>query len=53
MTRDFGAPIVIDGATREAACEEAADFEIRSETPIRGLQTPRDIFVLSRQPVAA
>jgi class 3 adenylate cyclase len=53
MTRDFGAPIVIDEATHQAAFEEAADFERRADTAIRGLRAPRDVFILPRQWAAA
>jgi class 3 adenylate cyclase len=53
MTRDFGAPIVIDEATHEAARDEAGDFERRPDTTIRGLRAPRDVFILSHQQVAA
>jgi class 3 adenylate cyclase len=53
MTRDLGAPIVIDRATHDAARDEARDFEPRPETTIRGLQAPRDVFVLTRRQAAA
>jgi class 3 adenylate cyclase len=52
MTRDFGVPIVIDRATHDAALDEARDFEPRPDTAIRGLQLPRDVFVLPRQRAA-
>jgi class 3 adenylate cyclase len=53
LTRDFQVPIVIDEETHDAAREEALDFERRPATPIRGLRSPRDVFVLSRSRVAA
>jgi class 3 adenylate cyclase len=53
LSREFGAPIVIDSATHDAAREDALDFERRPQTPIRGLRAPRDVFVLPHQRVAA
>jgi len=47
LTRDLGARIVIDRETHDAAREEAADFEPRAGTQIRGLRAPRDIYVLA------
>jgi class 3 adenylate cyclase len=48
LTRELGAPIVIDQATRDAAPDEARDFERRPETLIRGLRDRCDVFVWSR-----
>jgi class 3 adenylate cyclase len=47
LTRELGAPIVIDRETRDAALEEAADFEPRAATRIRGLRASHDIYVLA------
>ena len=47
LTRELGTPIAIDHETREAAQEDAIDFERRPATLIRGLHTPRDIYVLA------
>jgi adenylate cyclase len=46
LTRELGTPIVIDEATRDAAGDEAADFERHPETAIRGLRLQRDVFAL-------
>ena len=53
LTRELGAPIVIDDETHRAAAEAARDFERRPDTTIRGLRAPRDIFVLAHGRVAA
>lgn len=53
LTRELGAPIVIDDATQSAASELARDFERHPALAIRGLRTPRDVFVLSRERLAA
>lgn len=53
LTSEMGAPIIIDHETHHAAGGQAGDFEPRFETPIRGLQTPRDVYVLPRPVVAA
>ena len=47
LTREVGAPIVIDEATRNAACEDANDFEKRPQATIRGLREAHDIYVLA------
>lgn len=53
MTRELGAPIVIDEPTFLAARQDAADFERRPEVAIRGLRMPHDIFVQSSRSLAA
>jgi class 3 adenylate cyclase len=47
LTRELGTPIVIDEATRDAAGDEARDFERHPETAIRGLRLQRDVFALA------
>jgi len=53
LSRELDAPIVIDDETHRAAPELARDFERRPATAIRGLRSTHDVFVLSRQSVAA
>jgi len=53
LTKDFGAPIVIDDATHAAAGGPAADFDQHPETSIRGLREARDLFSLSRARLVA
>ena len=53
LSRELDAPIVIDDETHRAAHEQARDFERRPGTAIRGLRNAHDVFVLSRQAVAA
>jgi len=53
LSRELDAPIVIDDETHRAALELAGDFERRPATAIRGLRSTHDVFVLSRQSVAA
>lgn len=47
LTREVGAPIVIDETTRNAASEDASDFERRPHAAIRGLREFHDIYVLA------
>jgi class 3 adenylate cyclase len=53
LSRELDVPIVIDDETHRAALAEAGDFERRPGTAIRGLRSPHDVFVLSRQAFAA
>jgi class 3 adenylate cyclase len=49
LTRDLGASIVIDEATRSAA-EAAGDFAAHEGTPIRGLSEPQTVYALPFDP---
>jgi class 3 adenylate cyclase len=47
LTRELGAPIVIDAATRRAAGDLARDFIEHEDVVIRGLQARRSVFAAS------
>jgi adenylate cyclase len=49
LTRELDASLVIDRATWERAQAAAADFEKRSEVPIRGRRETRDVYTLPMQ----
>jgi class 3 adenylate cyclase len=53
LSRELGSPVVIDAETHRAAGDGARDFEPRVATEIRGLRSPRDVFVLSGGRLAA
>jgi class 3 adenylate cyclase len=46
LTRDLDASLVIDAGTWERAQPAAADFEKRSEVPIRGRREAQDVYAL-------
>ena len=48
LTRELGAPIVIDAATRRAAGDAANDFVEHRDVEIRGLRATRTVFALPR-----
>lgn len=45
LTRDLEADVVIDATTWERAGSDAADFEPRLRTPVRGRSTRHDLYV--------
>ena len=45
MTRDLGVEVVIDATTWERAGSDAASFEARLRTPVRGRTTRHDLYV--------
>ncbi len=49
LTKDLGASVVIDEATRHAVGSDAADLVPHPRTPIRGLSDSRDVFALERR----
>jgi class 3 adenylate cyclase len=53
LTRELGAPIVVDAATREAAGDAAQDLSLHADTAIRGLRETRDLYALPRARSAA
>ena len=46
LTRDLDASLVIDGETWVRAQPAAADFEKRSDVPIRGRRETQDVYAL-------
>jgi class 3 adenylate cyclase len=46
LTRELGASLLIDTRTWERAQPVAADFEKRSEVPIRGRRETQDVYAL-------
>jgi class 3 adenylate cyclase len=46
LTRDLDASLVIDGGTWERALPAAADFEKRTDVPIRGRRETQDVYAL-------
>jgi class 3 adenylate cyclase len=46
LTRDLGASIIIDSATRDAAGPSASDFDERRDTTIRGRTNDVDVWAL-------
>jgi class 3 adenylate cyclase len=52
LTRDLGASIIIDTATRDAAGPAASDFDERQDTTIRGRTQDFDVWALPLDPAA-
>jgi class 3 adenylate cyclase len=48
MTRQLGASIVIDAATRSAAASDVDDFQPHQRATIRGRRAPIDVFALPK-----
>ncbi|MBW2316743.1 MAG: adenylate/guanylate cyclase domain-containing protein, partial [Deltaproteobacteria bacterium] len=52
LTRELGASVVIDAATRERAQSAAGDFDKRPDVPIRGRRESQDVYSLTMPRVA-
>ena len=46
LTRDLDVAMVINAATHRGAGDEARDFELRPDMPIRGRAQREDLYVL-------